>query len=406
MTLLVAALLAGCSAGIFSNSTATTQPDPGAYLVPREQRAVAAATRAVGVRLPTVTGAPAPVLGSGAFANPLPAHQVLGFLPYWEVGSFSPDYSRLTTVAYFALTVGSGGTISHAGYGWSTLHDRALVSDVTTAHRARDRVLLTVFSDTDSVLHSFAAAPQRASAVLASQLVPLLKSLGFDGVDLDLEGTNGADRAGFTTFVGALSARLRTADPTWSIVLNTYTTSAFDPAGFFDVKALARYVDEFFVMAYEMQDPSVPSPTAPLANSPQSDAVAVAEYAAVVPPSKVLLGIPLYGYDYPTRTTGSSEYLTGPPVAVTYSDVVSAGHAAKWDPLTDTAWTRFRRGTTWHVTYFDDPVSIALKTALASEFRCAGVGVWELGMSGGDPSITAALLGGSPPVKLSLAGPS
>ena len=95
----------------------------------------------------------------------------------------------------------------------------------------------------------------------------------------------------------------------------------------------------------------------------------------------------------------------GPPLAVTYADIVSVGHPPKWDPVTETPWTVFRRDRTWHQTWFDDPVSIALKTALAAQFRCAGVGVWELGMSGGDPKITAALLGGSPPVKLPLASP-
>ena len=63
----------------------------------------------------------------------------------------------------------------------------------------------------------------------------------------------------------------------------------------------------------------------------------------------------------------------------------------------------FRRNGKWHQTFFDDPVSIALKSALAAQFGCAGVGVWELGMSGNDASVDAALLGGAVPVKLPLA---
>ena len=94
---------------------------------------------------------------------------------------------------------------------------------------------------------------------------------------------------------------------------------------------------------------------------------------------------------------------TGPPVGVTYASIVAAGRPPKWDPVTETAFTVFRRAGKWHQTWFDDPVSVALKTALAAQFACAGVGVWELGMSGGDPAITAALLGGSPAVKLPLA---
>ena len=68
-------------------------------------------------------------------------------------------------------------------------------------------------------------------------------------------------------------------------MLNTYPTSAFDPLGFFDVKALVPHVDELFVMAYDMQNPDVPSATAPLTNASLNDAMTLAEYASVVPAS-------------------------------------------------------------------------------------------------------------------------
>ncbi len=186
-------------------------------------------------------------------------------------------------------------------------------------------------------------------------------------------------------------------------MLDTYPTSAFDQLGFFDVKALTPYVDELFVMAYDMQDPGIASATAPLTDASLNDAMALAEYAAVVPTRKVVLGIPLYGYDFPTASGHYGAEVTGSPVAVTYSQIVAAGHKPTWDPTTETAVTMFRRNHKWHQTWFDDPVSIALKSALAAQFNCAGVGVWELGMADNDASIEAALLGGSLPVRLPLA---
>ncbi len=397
--------LGGAACGIFgSGPPATTQvPSAAQLLIPVEKAAVTRAEAAVAVHLPTVPSRPAPTLPAGAFARPLPAHQVVGFLPYWDVGSFTPDYQDLTALAYWAVGLGTGGSIARDGEGYSTLTGAAMALDVRQAHAARDRVLLTVFSENASVIHSVAANPSKAGPRLAREVAALLSAGDFDGVDLDLEGNSTADRGGFVRFVASFSAALRSLGPTWSIVLDTYPTSALDPLDFFDVKALMRYVDELFVMAYDMQEPGVASATAPLTNAPWSDAITLAQYASVVPARRIVLGIPLYGYDFPATSRLDGAATTGTPLAVTYAEIVAAGHAPRWDPVTETPWTVFKRDGKWHQTWFDNPVSIALKSALAAQFHCAGVGVWELGMSGDDASITAALLGGRPPLKLPLA---
>jgi hypothetical protein len=402
----LATALAGAACGVAGPARTTTQaPNPAELLIPVEQRAVAKAEKAVAVRLPSVPGKPAPKLPAGAFARPLPAHQIDGFLPYWEVGRFTPDYKALTTLVYYAVTLARGGSIERDGEGWSALKSASLAHEVRKAHAAGDRVLLTIFSESTPVLHSVSASPTSAGSRMATQAAALLRAGGFDGVDLDLEGTSTADRSGFVKFVAAFSSALKSVDTTWSVMLNTYPTSAFDPLGFFDVKALLPHVDQLFVMAYDMQNPGVPSATAPLTNASLDDAMTLAEYASVVPAGRIVLGIPLYGNDFPASSGLDGAATTGSPVAVTYSQIVAVGRPAKWDPVTETPWTAFRRGDKWHQTWFDDPVSIALKAALAAQFACAGVGVWDLGMAGSDAAITAALLGGRPPVKLPLANP-
>lgn len=393
--------VAACDAGV---APGATQPNPAAALVPAEQAAVVRAEAAVAVRLPTGSDKPAPSLPPGAFSRPLPAHQVVGFLPYWEVAGFTPAVSELTTLVYWSVSLAAGGALTRSGQGYTTLSSPALGIDVLRAHQAGDRVLLTVFSTSNRVIATVTSHPGSAGRRLAKSLAPLLTSGDFDGVDLDIEGDSTPGRPGFVRFVAAFSAALASLDARWSIMLDTYPASAFDSTGFFDIKALAPHVDEMFVMAYEMQQPGIASPTAPLFNSPLNDAMALAEYTSVVPASKVVLGIPLYGYDYQVGNRSEGAAVIGTPVAVTYQDVVAAGHTATWDPLTETPVTVFRRKGHWHQTFFDDPVSIALKTALAEQFRCAGVGVWDLGMSGGNPSVLAALLGGRPPLKLPLAG--
>jgi spore germination protein YaaH len=209
------------------------------------------------------------------------------------------------------------------------------------------------------------------------------------------------------TFVKAFSARLRILDRSWTIMLNTYPQSVQDTTGFFDVPALAPAVDDLFVMAYDMDNTEIPSADAPLTGASLSDVSALASYSGAGLAAKVILGVPFYGYDFPAAGPKVGSQAAGPPYAVTYDQIVASvttdGHKPLWDPVTGTPYTVFRRSGAWHQTWFDDPTSIALKTALAAQFHVAGVGAWELGMVRDQAGMVNVLTGGAPVVKLALA---
>ena len=125
----------------------------------------------------------------------------------------------------------------------------------------------------------------------------------------------------------------------------------------------------------------------------------------MVPPSKIILGLPYYGYDWPTTDGTPTATATGPESPLSYATIAAAGHPTYWDPVTDTPWTSYQVGSQWYTTYFDDPTSMALKAQLANFFHIAGVGIWALGMDGNDPAMMAALLGNAPVTKDTLTGP-
>jgi len=362
------------------------------------------AARATAVALPAATTAPAPAPPSLAGAPALKSHEIFGFAPYWTLPRSSGfAVSDLTTIAYFSVDVNGDGSIQNSGPGWTGYESQDLADLITRAHAAGSRVVLTATCFGQTALNQLTSDPT-APKRLSASLIQLVSAKNLDGVNLDFEGEGSGDQAGLDTLVAQVSGALKAANPHWQLTMDTYASSAGDPGGFYDIAGLAPSVDAFFVMAYDM-NATTPSPTAALTGSGFTDLEALQQYTAVVPAAKVILGVPYYGYDWPTTGPGLGATATGPPAPLSYAQIAAADHPLYWDPATQTAWTSYQVGTQWHQTWFDDPTSLALKAQLANWFHIAGVGVWALGMDGNDTSMLAALLGNAPVVKNFVPGP-
>ncbi len=355
--------------------------------------------------LPPASAPPAPAPPSLATATPLAPHEVFGFAPYWTLpqsGGF--DVQGLTTIAYFAVPINPDGTLDHSGAGWNGYQSQALVDLVNRAHAAGDRVVLTVNDFGQSSLNALTSSPT-AATTLASALVAAVEAKNLDGVNLDLEGEGSGDQKGLTALMATVSTALHQVNPHWQVTMDTYASSAGDPGGFYDIPALAPYVDGFFVMAYQLNLESASSAASPLTSAMFSDLQTAAQYAAAVPPSKVILGLPFYGVDWPTSDGTQAATATGGATPLAYSQIVSAGHPLYWDPVTDTAWTSYQVGNQWHETYFEDPTSLYMAAQMAQWWHLAGVGIWALGMDGSNSGLLAALDGFAPAAKLATPGP-
>ncbi len=358
------------------------------------------------VSLPPATSTPAPAPPSLAGAAPLQSHEIFGYAPYWTLpqsGGF--DVQNLTTLAYFSVDANADGTLNQSGAGWNGYESQDLVNLVNRSHAAGDRVVLTVTCFSQSSLNAITSDPG-APARLSAALIAAVSAKNLDGVNFDFEGQGSADRNGLTSLITQVSGALHAANPHWQVTMATYASAASDSAGFYNVAALAPALDGFFVMAYDMNSRSVPSPTAPLVGGGYSDTEALQEFTAVVPPSKVILGVPYYGYDWPTTDGTRTATATGGESPLSDGVIASSGHPTYWDPTTQTPWTAYQVGSQWHETFFDDPTSLALKAQLANSFHIAGLGIWALGMDGNNPADLAALLGNAPPAKDYQTGPT
>ena len=388
-----------------TSATATHRPAAAAPYASTYAGNRSAASTHRASHLPAATSTPAPAPPAVADSTPLQSHEVFGYAPYWTLPQSSGfDVTDLSTLAYFSVDANADGTLDQSGPGWNGYESQDLVDLVNRSHAAGDRVVLTITCFSQQTLDAITSDPN-APARLAASLISAVEAKNLDGVNFDFEGEGSADQVGLTNLITKVSNALHATDPHWQVTMAVYASAAGDPNGFYNIGAIAPAVDGFFVMAYDMNSRSQPSPTSPLFGGNFSDAEAIEQFLKLVPASKIILGLPYYGYDWPTTNGTAGAAATGSESPLSYATIKAAGHPTYWDPTTDTPWTSYQVGTQWHTTYYDDPTSLAMKAQLANFFHIGGVGIWALGMDGNDPAMIAALLGNAPAAKDSLTGP-
>ncbi|HZV50880.1 MAG TPA: glycosyl hydrolase family 18 protein [Candidatus Dormibacteraeota bacterium] len=363
------------------------------------------------------------------------SREVLGFAPYWELSSAGGwNLGTLSAIAYFGLDVRSDGSFdtssSNPGYqGWTSQEFASLVA---AAHQHGVRVLLVVEQLDPATVNAIVTNPAAISAA-AANTVSAIQSMGLDGVDVDLEGTSQGypnARSGMVDFMAQVSQSVRQSLPSAEIVIDTYTGSAGCNTCFFDVGGIAPYVDAFDVMAYDMAQSNTPgqaSPNAPLKGWTYNDTMAVSQYlAALGDPSKVILGVPYYGYKWSTTSNQPYASITGGEESDTYAGLVSEFGcmeqlSRQWDATGASPWASWwspgsndpcgGNWNSWREADYDDAQSLGSKYDLVDQQGLRGVGIWALGYDGGLPDLQNELVikfvpGAMAPVGTVTAGPA
>ncbi len=393
-----ALLIGGLAAGL----TMATSANPPAHVhVADSPAADRLATRQAVLHLARATATPDPTPPQVAESAPTSAHEVFGYAPYWSL----PEASQIpvddfSTIAYFGVDVNPNGTIQTSGSGWNGYESQDFTDLVNAAHQAGDRVVLTATDFSNSSLDTLTHDPN-AGVTLGLQLRDLVKDKNLDGVNLDFEGTGNGDQAGLDHLVSQVDFILHTTDPHYQLTMATYASSAGDPSGFYDIAGLSKWVNAFFVMAYDVNQ----GPSQGNGNAGGADASYISQYISAVGASKVILGLPLFGYDEPTSGPDLGDAATGPSQTVTYAQAMASG-PTYWDAATQTAWTSYQSGGQWHQVFFDNVNTIAGKVQLAGDSGLLGVGAWALGMEGDDDSVLSTLHGGTTPLRTPPAGPA
>ncbi|WP_306301286.1 glycosyl hydrolase family 18 protein [Thalassobacillus sp. C254] len=144
-----------------------------------------------------------------------------------------------------------------------------------------------------------------------------------------------------------------------------------------DYAAHGEIADFVFLMTYEWGWTGGP----PMAVAPINEVRRVIEYAAsVMPNDKIMMGIPLYGYDWTlpfeegvTRAT-AIDHQEAIELAVTYNAAIEYDEEAQ-SPF----FTYYDEEGNLHEVWFEDARSIQAKFDLVKEFGLRGFYYWVLG---------------------------
>ena len=306
-------------------------------------------------------------------------HKVYGWHPYWVSASayLSYDYSALSHIAYFSYEVDT----ANGGYttlrGWNTTpvidyaHQRGVkvALTVTNFGAARNTELLT-----DTVKQRF----------LFTTLVQQLKSRNGDGVNFDFETVPAAQKGNMVDFCRRAVRMIKKELPEAEISL---ATPAVDWSSAWDYRSLSEICDYLIMMGYNYywSGSSTAGPVAPLTGETQNVTRSIDTYlSAGVPPEKLLLGVPWYGYDWPVVSSERKAATTGAGTSRIYTaaEDLSALHGKEFDQATGVPWISYTGSPDWRQLWYDDSLSLSLKYALVQNKKLAGIGIWALGYQG------------------------
>jgi spore germination protein YaaH len=303
------------------------------------------------------------------------------YLPSWDLERSQAslrDHQRLVgrlSPVWFELRADGRMVVRRAG---------ALDAGVLSIVRDRRIALVpTVTNDVDrSRVHTMLASATTRRRH-ADQLVALATRSSFAGISIDYEDIDPADRTRFVSLLQELGRRLRARDMVLNVDVPAATSSAADAIGAnaYDLAAIGAAADEVRVLAYDYSTPcSGSGPIAPIGWVRQ----VVAHTIEYVPRRKVVLGIPLYGYDWARTGCAQSR-------AWTDTDALRRDHAGTlgWSNPFQARQLRYQVGAERHLVWFEDARATAAKLRIAHDERLRGVALWRLG--GEDPRTWAML---------------
>lgn len=332
-----------------------------------------------------------------------------GYYPGWEQATMPAsqlEFAALTHVIHFAATPNGDGTLNVSANGLTAARSADLIA---RAHQAGRQVLLCVGGAGTQAGFQGAASPGNRTGFI-NNILSLITSRGYDGVDIDWEPLPVGDASSFTNLIRELRGALNglTGPTLLTVAAGAYPPYGDPPGAHYAMYAsLQDALDQINVMTYDLSGPYPGWVTwfnSPLYDGgyrfpstgglvPSLDGALDNFLGAGVAAGRLGLGIAFYGYVW-TGASGAptvgvvfprQSWTVAPTMtAVRYRAIMDDYYQSNryhWDAGAQSAYLSITNANPTNNIFlsYDDARAAQAKVSYARNRGLGGVMIWALG---------------------------
>ncbi|MFF2480137.1 LysM peptidoglycan-binding domain-containing protein [Paenibacillus sp. NPDC058071] len=280
----------------------------------------------------------------------------------------------LTTLSPFSYRIQQDGSLS-------ALDDIGVIQ-AAYEHEAVPMMVVTNFENgmfSTDIASSVLNDPAIQSRTITN-LVCVMQSKGYMALHVDFEYVAPEDRESYNRFLSRVVEVMHRYG--WIVSSALAPKLSEDQQGLLyeahDYAAQGRIVDFVILMTYEWGW----SGGAPMAVAPLNEVVKVISHAlSVIPPHKIMMGMPLYGYDWTLPYDQGNKWAPSVSPEEAVSLAARTGRTIQFDELAQSPYFYYEdvQGNE-HVVWYEDARSVQAKLDIVKQFKLRGVSYWVLGV--------------------------
>lgn len=345
---------------------------------------------------PTMFLPDSPVLQTLGVRKPI----ILGFVPYWLLGKANENsLSQLNRITYFGLVPNNDGTLveeskpNETEPGWLKLKNGDYSNLVKTLPTTFDQSLL-IHQSNEASISALLQNPTEHAANLVNAVEPIMKEYNFTDLNLDIESFREASpeaQTNFTAFVKEVKKQMD--EKKLGTLTVELTVASLNKDHLMRPAEIGAIADHVVLMAYDFRYTGsyLSGAVAPIGGTGEKIEYDVAESIKlarqVIPSEKIILGIPLYGYEWETLSydpespvvPGTGKTATSTRVTELLKTCTDCTKGR--DELTGSPYLILppNEESAIQQIYYEDQDSLQKKFDLAKEYHLGGVAFWAMG---------------------------